>query len=437
MDNNQILPSSVIVVGLGYVGLPLALSFSKKLPTIGFDVDNDRVKALQNGVDHNSEVDAREILSSDLMVTSDPACISDAEFIIVTVPTPITDDHKPDLRMLESASVLIGNQLRGRRANLPAPIIVFESTTYPGCTEEFCAPLIEAASGLRSGAGFTLGYSPERTNFGDSEHTLENVIKVVSGQTPKITDVIAYIYGLIASAGVYVAENIRTAEASKVIENIQRDLNIALFNELAMLFDRMNIRSSDVFDAAATKWNFHRYKPGIVGGHCIPVDPYYLTYKAESLGMESEIVLAGRSVNEKMTDFIAGKIIKLLGKNKVNHENLIILVLGQTFKSDVADIRNSKAILLVAAIEREGVEVSVYDPLVSDPSDKALRRTITNPFDSNELYDAVIVATPHQQFLDRQEDIPSLVKSGGFVVDVCGSLDKDNVMKKGRYYWAP
>jgi UDP-N-acetyl-D-galactosamine dehydrogenase len=260
-------PASVVVIGLGYVGLPLALAFSKEFPTTGFDVDTSRVDELLAGVDCNQELSSVELLSSKLRFARESSCISDAEFIVVTVPTPVTCDYEPDLGMLYSASELIGTRLTERSINLRPPIIVFESTTYPGCTEEFCGPVIEDASGLKSGEGFFLGYSPERTNFGDDTHTVETVVKVVAGQTPEVAELVSDVYGKIVKAGTYMAVNIKTAEASKVIENIQRDLNIALFNELAMIFDKMGIRSVDAFDAAATKWNFHRYQPGLVGGN--------------------------------------------------------------------------------------------------------------------------------------------------------------------------
>ena len=292
------LPSNLVVIGLGYVGLPLALAFSKEISTTGFDVDTSRVDELLAGVDRNNELSSAELSSSKLSFTKESSCISDAEFIVVAVPTPITESYKPDLGMLKSASELIGNQLREREKNLSPVVVVFESTTYPGCTEEFCGPLIEKASGLKSGVDFFLGYAPERTNFGDGIHTLETIVKVVSGQTPEVAELVSEIYGRVVKAGIHKAVNIKTAEASKLIENIQRDLNIALFNEFAVIFDKMNIRSSDVFDAAATKWNFHRYHPGLVGGHCIPVDPYYMTYASSELGYDARLVLAGRDMNE-------------------------------------------------------------------------------------------------------------------------------------------
>jgi len=441
MDSNIGKPANVCIVGLGYVGLPLALAFAKRLPTTGFDVDKVRVEHLSTGNDRNREVGEAEITSSKTEFTSNASCITNADFIVVTVPTPVTDDHKPDLSLLESASTLIGKQLAKRSQGLPAPIIVFESTTYPGCTEEFCGPIIAEQSGLQSGAGFFLGYSPERTNFGDDEHTLETVIKVVSGQTLEVADIVGKTYGLIAKAGTHNAPSIKAAEASKVIENVQRDLNIALFNELAMIFDRMDINSSDVFDAAATKWNFHRYTPGLVGGHCIPVDPYYLTHAAAQVGYKADVVLAGRAVNESMTDFVRGKLLSfLVEKNGENGEHSV-LILGQTFKADIADIRNSKAISLAKSIATIAGQAVVYDPYFDDVSggiySDSLVEKVGDPFLSDTTYDAVVIATPHAQFLQNPESTVLLASEGGLILDVSGKIERQVVERLKRSYWAP
>jgi UDP-N-acetyl-D-galactosamine dehydrogenase len=438
MIENSKIPRNVIVVGLGYVGLPLSLAFSNELPTTGFDIDVTRVEELLAGKDLNGEVPETELAMSDLVLTTDASCIADTEFIVVTVPTPVTADHKPDLSLIESASKLIGSELRGRSEGLPAPIVVYESTMYPGCTEEYCGSIIERESGLKSGEGFFLGYSPERTNFGDSEHTLETVIKVVAGQTPAVAKVVGDIYGRIAKAGVHMATNIKTAEASKVIENVQRDLNIALFNELAVIFDRMDLESSEVFDAAATKWNFHRYQPGLVGGHCIPVDPYYLTYAAEQAGYKADVVLAGRAANERMPGFIAEKLFSILKARAGAPASPSILILGQTFKADVVDFRNSKAISLARIVAAQGAQVFVFDPLISaDEQEFANSGLIDDPFESDRTFDAVVVATPHRQFLDRPDDIVDLANEGGLIVDVTGSLDSQQIKESNRAYWAP
>jgi UDP-N-acetyl-D-galactosamine dehydrogenase len=439
MAKNRTLPKDVTIVGLGYVGLPLALAFASELPTKGFDVDVARVEGLQAGTDRNREVPDVDITESELELTSDTSCITDSEFIVVTVPTPVTDDYAPDLSLLESASAMIGVQLRGRTEGLPAPIIVYESTTYPGCTEEFCGPIIERESGLKSGEGFFLGYSPERTNFGDLEHDLETVIKVVSGQTPEVAQVVSDTYGLIAKAGTHMAANIKTGEASKVIENVQRDLNIALFNELAMIFDRMGIESSDVFDAAATKWNFHRYQPGLVGGHCIPVDPYYLTYAAAKQGYDAEVVLAGRAVNEAVPTFIAEKLAALLVEAGKEIDGSKVLVLGLTFKPDISDIRNTKTLMLLAELQKLGIEVVVHDPNVPDV---ALGRMgvagHSDPLNSEETWDAVVVTVDHREFREAGADkIASRVNQPGVFVDISGSFANEAAGIDGLGYWRP
>lgn len=422
-------PSDVTVVGLGYVGLPLALAFAAEFSTTGFDNDVSRVEQLRSGNDRNREVDAALITSSELEFTSDESCVTNADFVVVTVPTPVTEDNNPDLSLLESASEMIGRCLSNRSSDSEAPIIVFESTTYPGCTEDFCGPIIERESGLISGEGFILGYSPERTNFGDSEHTLESVIKVVSGQTADGAQVVSEVYSRIAKAGVHMTPNIKTAEASKVIENVQRDLNIALFNESAMIFDRMGIDSSEVFDAAGTKWNFHRYQPGLVGGHCIPVDPYYLTYAAEQVGFDAKVILAGRSVNEGMVSLINEKIQGLVSDAGQSPDQEAVLVLGQTFKGDVADFRNSKAILLSSAMSEQFKSVITYDPY-GEPSDAN-----RSPFDGKVKFGVVVLAVPHTQFIESVGAIGDLVESGGVVVDLTGTIEASEMVGSDVHFW--
>ncbi|MDA1280891.1 MAG: nucleotide sugar dehydrogenase [Chloroflexi bacterium] len=429
MPNAIKIPSSVVVVGLGYVGLPLALAFSKKLSTIGFDVDVARIDELLAGFDRNREASVAEIASTALKMTTDASCIADADFIIITVPTPVTADNKPDLSLLESACTVIGSQLRNRSGDASAPIIVFESTTYPGCTEDYCGPIIERESGRKAGEEFFLGYSPERTNFGDAEHTLETVIKVVSGQTADVGKVVGDTYHLIAKAGVYLAPDIKTAEASKVIENVQRDLNIALFNELAIIFDRMDIRSSEVFEAASTKWNFHRYRPGLVGGHCIPVDPYYLTHAAAEVGYDAEVVLAGRAVNEKMPAFIVEKIGFLIASAGQDPAEVTVLVLGQTFKQDVTDSRNSKAVVLARLMNATFGLVDIYDPFIPELS------TSPTLFENVKQYDVVVLAVPHTEFSNNPEWIVELCQENGLIFDIGGAIDPDLVKRHHRRYW--
>ena len=395
------------------------------------------MEELLTGVDRNQEVSTAELSVSTLNLTTKSSCISDAEFIVVAVPTPVTGDYEPDLHMLYSASQLIGDRLRDRSTYLQPPIIVFESTTYPGCTEEFCAPVIEKASDMKSGEDFFLGYSPERTNFGDDTHTLETVVKVVSGQTFEVAELVKDVYGKIAKAGTYMASNIKTAEASKVIENIQRDLNIALFNELAMIFDRMDIRSADVFDAAATKWNFHRYQPGLVGGHCIPVDPYYLTYASSKLGYDAHIVLAGRDVNERVAEFTANKVLTLISSAASSASKPSILLLGMTFKPNVSDLRNSKALTLSRLLFEQNLTVEFYDPVAADrfPEDIGCR-LFEDPFISNKTYDAVILAVPHDVFMAKKTCIVDLVNPGGVIVDLVSALDQFDIESLGKIYWS-
>jgi UDP-N-acetyl-D-glucosamine/UDP-N-acetyl-D-galactosamine dehydrogenase len=422
-------PSNVTVVGLGYVGLPLALAFAAELPTTGFDNDNLRVEQLHAGSDRNREVDSAAITASELVLTADEICVAEAEFIVVTVPTPVTEDNRPDLSLLESASSMIGNCLRDRSQGASTPIIVFESTTYPGCTEDFCGPIIEQASGLKSGEGFLLGYSPERTNFGDVEHTLESVVKVVSGQTRATAQVVSDVYSRIAKAGVHMAPNIKTAEASKVIENVQRDLNIALFNESAMIFDRMGINSSDVFDAAGTKWNFHRYQPGLVGGHCIPVDPYYLTYAAKQVGYDANVILAGRNVNEGMVVEISEKIQRLVTEVGQLPSGIDVLVLGQTFKGDVADFRNSKAIRLGNELAGSFKSITTFDPYGENSEANQ------DPFGDDARFGAVVLAVPHSQFVESISAVRDLVAPDGVMVDLTGSIDSSQMVGSDVHFW--
>ena len=422
-------PSDVTVVGLGYVGLPLALAFAEELPTTGFDIDVSRVEQLLAGDDRNREIDSGLITSSNLTLTSDDSCVTDADFIVVTVPTPVTEYNRPDLRLLESASATIGRCLRGRKTDSSVPVIVFESTTYPGCTEEFCGPIIERESGLISGEGFLLGYSPERTNFGDIDHTLETVVKVVSGQTDEAAHIVSEVYARIAKAGVHMAPNIKTAEASKVMENVQRDLNIALFNESAIIFDRMGLDSSNVFDAAGTKWNFHQYQPGLVGGHCIPVDPYYLTYAAEQVGYDANVILAGRNVNEGMVERISERILGLVDSRGKSPSDIDVLVLGQTFKGDVADFRNSKAVRLADSLTESFKSVITYDPFGEESDSNR------DPFEETARYSVVVLAVGHSEFIGSVDAVARLVVSGGVMVDLTGSVDSSRMVEFDLLFW--
>ena len=395
---SKALPRQLCIVGLGYVGLPLAVAFARHLPTVGFDVDDRRVAELKRGYDRNGEVAPEALRASHLRFTTDPASLRDADFIIVAVPTPVDRVKRPDLSYLTEASRLVGRHLR------PGTTVVYESTVYPGCTEEVCVPILERESGLRAGLDFKVGYSPERINPGDPEHRLEHVVKVVAGQDAETTELLARVYGLVVRAGIHRAPDIRTAEAAKVIENVQRDLNIALMNELAMIFHRMGLNTHEVLAAARTKWNFLPFEPGLVGGHCIPVDPYYLTHKAQELGYHPELILAGRRINDAMGRYVAEQTVKLLIRAGKPVRGARVLVLGITFKENVRDTRNSRVLDLVRELEGYGCEVSVYDPLVSDDDRERLAVIfVENPFGSRVHggYDAVVLAVPHREFREQ------------------------------------
>jgi UDP-N-acetyl-D-glucosamine/UDP-N-acetyl-D-galactosamine dehydrogenase len=389
------LPAQVAVMGLGYVGLPLASAFSRVLPTIGFDINQERITELKKGVDRNGEMTEADLTAATLEMTSDPAQLKRAGLIIVAVPTPVDRAKRPDLTPLVGASRLIGKNLaRGT-------IVVYESTVYPGCTEEICVPVLERESKLQCGSDFKVGYSPERINPGDTEHTFENVMKIVSGQDPETAEVLAQTYGLVVKAGIHKAPSIRVAEAAKVIENIQRDLNIALMNELAVLFHRMGLDSAEVFKAARSKWNFLPFEPGLVGGHCIPVDPYYLTHKAQEIDYHPDVILAGRRINDSMGRYVAQETIRLLIQSGKVVRGAKALVLGAAFKENVPDMRNTRVTELMRELEEHGIDVAVADPLVR-PKDLALFnvRVVTDPFGGNEQFDAVVLAVPHKIFRD-------------------------------------
>ncbi len=349
----------IAAIGLGYVGLPVALALARKYPgTVGFDINRDRVASLQRGEDSNLDVPNDTLEGCPITFTTDEADLEGATFFVVAVPTPIDSDRRPDLTPLAEASKLVGRVIKA------GGIAVFESTVYPGVTEEFCGPIIAEVSGLKQGVDFKLGYSPERINPGDTEHTLERIVKVVSAEDAATLEIVKNVYASIIDAGVHEASSIKVAEAAKVIENTQRDLNIALMNELALIFDRMEISTKAVLDAAGTKWNFLRFSPGLVGGHCIGVDPYYLTTKAEQLGYVPHVITAGRRINDHMGEFIAQKTIKLLAQSKTAIKDTKVGVLGLTFKEDISDIRNSRVPSIVSELIDFGVQVSVHDPYV-------------------------------------------------------------------------
>ncbi|MEW6279762.1 MAG: nucleotide sugar dehydrogenase [Candidatus Eremiobacterota bacterium] len=428
----EVLPEKLVVVGLGYVGLPLAAAFGGVLPTVGFDISAQRVGELSEGRDVNNDVPSAKLKSPHLSFTTDPECIRGADFVIVAVPTPVDDAHRPDLSALLSATRTVGRHLS------PGAIVVYESTVYPGCTEEDCMPVLEAESGLKAGKDFFLGYSPERINPGDHEHSLENIVKIVSAQDEKSLEKVTRTYGAVVRAGVYPAPNIRTAEAAKVIENVQRDLNIALMNELAMIFHRMGLDTREVLKAAGTKWNFLSFEPGLVGGHCIPVDPYYLTHKAEVIGYHPEMILAGRRINDGMGAYVASQTVKQLIAAGFSVRDSRVLVMGCTFKPDVRDLRNSKVFDLIRELSSYQVSVHVHDPVVGaeDLRRKGLQ-AVEDPFSAHGTFHAVILAVPHGPFRTRgAEEFAALVKGppAGVVMDLKGALTQDHV-NSGVRYW--
>lgn len=408
------------VVGLGYVGLPVAVSFSKKYEVVGFDINEERIRELQLGIDRTNEVPPEELIVNKIDFTSEASKLSTCQFIIIAVPTPIDEQNKPNLTPILGASQTVANVLS------PGTVVVYESTVYPGLTEEECIPVLERFSKLVAGRDFFVGYSPERINPGDPHHKFETIQKVIAGQTEEITELLAMLYGSVVTAGVHKAPSIQVAEAAKVIENTQRDVNIALMNELALLFNELNINTADVLKAANTKWNFLDFKPGLVGGHCIGVDPYYLTTKAEQVGYVPNIILSSRKLNDSMPDYIAERIVKQLIANNKNLNEAVVTVLGVTFKEDVPDIRNSKTILLIQKLQQYGIHVQVQDPFVYEEELFTHYGVTLTPSTTLEKADAVIVAVAHKQFIEQSwEGIqPMLKDDAGFVVDIKGCLDK-------------
>jgi len=384
--------SRIAVIGLGYVGLPLAVEFSKKFPVVGFDINPRRIASLQEGHDHTLEVDADELAATDLSFTSDPKNIADCNFFVVTVPTPIDAHRRPDLHPLISASETVGSILKR------GDIVVYESTVYPGATEEVCVPVLERVSGLVFNQDFYIGYSPERANPGDKQHRLTTICKVTSGSTPEIAEKVDSIYSQIVTAGTYKAESIRVAEAAKVIENTQRDLNIALINELAIIFNRLNIDTEAVLRAAGTKWNFLPFRPGLVGGHCIGVDPYYLTHKAEATGYHPEIILAGRRLNDSMGSYVAGQMVKALLKRRIQVDGARVLILGLAFKENCPDLRNTRVVDVVRELQEYNIHVDVYDPWVNAAEAKHEYDIDLISSPENSAYDGVILAVAHSEF---------------------------------------
>lgn len=418
----------ISVIGLGYVGLPLALEFAKQFSVIGFDINEERIEMMKRGEDPSKELEASAFKGADILFTADPADLSQADFHIVAVPTPV-DNHKvPNLRPVLSASKTVGKIVK------KGDYVIFESTVYPGCTEEDCLPIIEAESGLKLG-DFHLGYSPERINPGDKKNTLTSVIKIVSGSSPESLDVVAKVYESIIKAGVHRATSIKVAEAAKIIENTQRDLNISLMNELAIIFDTMNIDTMDVIEAASTKWNFLRFTPGLVGGHCISVDPYYLTYKAQKLGYNPNVILSGRDVNDRMPNFVAKRLSQALIKNGKNPGECKVLVLGITFKENVADIRNSKVADLIKEIQGYYINVHAYDPHAS-PNEVAHEYNISMSDEISKDYDSIVIAVAHDAFKEYGiEYFKKISKNKPIIFDLKSVLN-DHKNDESIVYWS-
>lgn len=407
------------IIGLGYVGLPLAVEFGKVVNVAGFDINTERIEELKKGFDRTKEVDTDELKSSTkLTYSSNPQDLKAVNYFIVTVPTPVDEYKKPDLTPLISASKTVGSVLK------KGDIVIYESTVYPGCTEEDCVPILEKVSGLKFNVDFFCGYSPERINPGDKQHRVSTIKKITSGSTPEIADKVDALYKKIIKAGTHKASSIKVAEAAKVIENAQRDINIAFVNELALIFDRMNIDTSEVLEAAGTKWNFLPFKPGLVGGHCIGVDPYYLTHKAESVGYRPEVIIAGRRINDNMGAHIAGRVIKLMAQHEHPIHNGNILVLGITFKENCPDIRNSKVVDVIRELQSYGTTVDVYDPL-ADAAEVNHEYGLSLIEEPSKKYNAIVLAVGHTEF--KSLNWNKIKGSTTVVYDVKGLLDKSTV----------
>lgn len=420
----------VSVIGLGYVGLPVAVAFGKKRRTIGFDIDARRIEELKAGHDRTGEVEGADLASADILYTNRVEGLREADFHIVAVPTPVDDAHHPDLTPVFKASETVAKALK------KGDIVVYESTVYPGVTEEECVPILERFSGLKCGADFKVGYSPERINPGDKEHTFTKILKVVSGQDEDTLNVVAEVYGSVITAGVHRASSIKVAEAAKVIENTQRDLNIALMNELAVLFDRMEIDTNAVLEAAGTKWNFLKFRPGLVGGHCIGVDPYYLTYKAEKLGYIPQVILAGRRINDGMGKFIAQRAVKEMVRAGHNVLGCHVTVLGLTFKENCPDLRNSRVVDVVRELEEYGICVQVHDPLADAKEAYGEYGIRLQSFEEMKPAAAIVVAVAHDEYLAMTpERMKALCDESPVLIDVKSLFAKKDFESAGFRVW--
>lgn len=421
------------LVGLGYVGMPIAVAYARKIKVVGFDLNAAKIDLYKSGVDPTNEVGDDVIKNTAVEFTADPSKLREAKFHIVAVPTPVNDDHTPDLTPVEGASRILGQNLT------KGSIVVFESTVYPGVTEDICVPILEKESGLKCGVDFKIGYSPERINPGDKVHRLETITKIVSGMDEETLNEVAHIYELVVEAGVYRAESIKVAEAAKVIENSQRDINIAFMNELSIIFNKMGIDTKSVLSAAGTKWNFLKFQPGLVGGHCIGVDPYYLTYKAEQLGYHSQIILSGRRINDDMGKYVAENLVKNLIKADIPVKSAKVAILGFTFKENCPDTRNTKVIDIYKELQEYGITPMVVDPAADAAEAKRLYGITFNTMEDIKDMDAVIVAVSHKQFLTLdKEKISSLYSKAHakkVLVDIKGIFDRKEYSTEDYIYW--
>lgn len=405
--------TKIAIIGLGYVGLPIALAFAKKTSVIGFDINPKRIASLQNRIDESKDVESEDFEGTDIVFTTSVEELSSANFYIIAVPTPIDNQKNPDLKPLLAATKTVGKVLK------KGDYVVFESTVYPGCTEDDCVPILEVESGLKHIVDFKTGFSPERINPGDKEHVFSKITKVVSGCDAEALEKIAQTYSSVVTAGVFKAASIKVAEAAKIIENTQRDVNIALMNELSMIFDKMNINTFEVLEAAGTKWNFLKFSPGLVGGHCIGVDPYYLTHKAKSLGYSPEVILSGRHINDSMGAYVAKKTVQLMLQKEVNIAKSKVLILGITFKENVKDIRNSKVVDILTELKSFNIEVDVFDPRANSVEtlhEYGFELTTTPKND----YNAVILAVSHSEFLEQKEEYFQKFCKSGIFIDIKG-----------------
>lgn len=421
------------LVGLGYVGMPIAVAFARKIKVVGFDLNEKKIERYRNGVDPTNEVGNEVIKNTSVEFTADPGKLREAKFHIVAVPTPVNDDHTPDLSPVEGASRILGQNLT------KGSVVVFESTVYPGVTEDICVPILEKESGLKCGVDFKIGYSPERINPGDKVHRLETIVKIVSGMDEETLDTVAKVYELVVEAGVYRAQSIKVAEAAKVIENSQRDINIAFMNELSIIFNKMGIDTKSVLEAAGTKWNFLKFYPGLVGGHCIGVDPYYLTYKAEELGYHSQIILSGRRINDDMGKYVAESMVKNLIKADISVKGAKVAILGFTFKENCPDTRNTKVIDIYKELGEYGITPIVVDPAADADEAKRLYGITFESMDAVKNMDAVIVAVAHTQFLGFDKDTVSGFydpkHSKKVFMDIKGLFDRNEYLTEDYIYW--